>query len=224
MPVARTSDMNENNSKNRYGLKLPKFINPAFVQNIQQGTAKGIVQEGAVEAGGDLYQIKGHECPEDGTEVIIRDGDNGLYCETVEQVEQEKAERQRDRHEKERQREHEQARKQDRRRAEALQFWEGYDIPFEYDVRIKVRLSGLTRGSNGTGRAKDTVEHLYVREGFEEGRLSRSADRYLCDDDAHIRDEESEVAADSNGNSYEKPVTCKACLNLMERWERGHEE
>ena len=216
--------MGETGSDNRIRLARQQFINPALVQQMRGGEATGTVSGSGVEYGLDHYQITSTPIPDDGAEVVIREDDAGLYCKTVEQVEKEKREREQRQREKERKRKHEQARKEDRRRAEALRFWQGYDIPFEYDVRIKVRRSGLLRGSNGTGRAKDTVEHLYVREGFEDGRLARSADRYLCDDSAHIRDQDTTTASDSDGNRYERRVTCKACLDLMDRWEQQGSE
>lgn len=217
--------MSKEGSSERYPLVQPKFINPALVKQLRRGTATGVVREGAVEYAGDRLTIKGDEQPEKGAEVGIRGGHGSFYCKTVEQIEKEKRERKQRREERRREREREQARKQDRRRAEALRFWESYDIPFEYDVRIKVRRSGLLRGNSGTGRAKNTVEHLYVMEAFEEGRLSREADRYLCDDEAHIRDEDAGMSrSDSDGNPYQKRVTCKACLDLMERFERDQSE
>ncbi|WP_254841104.1 hypothetical protein [Natronomonas marina] len=88
-----------------------------------------------------------------------------------------------------------------------------YRIPFDYTTAIKVRLSGLKRGSTGTGRARDTVNHLFVKEAFTEGRLSREADTYLCDPNAtpHFPSEDGE-------HDEPREVTCKSCLDLMERW------
>ena len=90
---------------------------------------------------------------------------------------------------------------------------EVYQIPFDYTTAIKVRLSGLTRGSTGTGRARDTVNHLFVKEPFTEGRLSREADSYLCDPNASPRFPSGEGEHDEP-----REVTCSACLDLMERW------
>jgi len=94
-----------------------------------------------------------------------------------------------------------------------------YHIPFDYTTAIKVRLSGLSRGSAGNGRARDTVNHLLVKESFEEGRLRRDADTYLCDPNATPRFPSGE------GEHHEpREVTCKACLDLMERWQVDPEE
>lgn len=103
------------------------------------------------------------------------------------------------------------------RRDEAEEFWNSHDLPFDFDVGIKGRRSGLTRGSNGTGRSASTVEHLFVQESFKEGRLSRGSDVYLCDDSASFRFD-GERFLDDNGDSYMPPVTCSRCLELMQRW------
>lgn len=110
--------------------------------------------------------------------------------------------------------------RQDHRRAEAEAFWSQYDLPVEVDIAIKGRLSGLTKGSWGDGRAANTVEHAYVREAFSEGRMEREADSYLCDPNATPQfnfDEEND-RTDSDGESYTPPVTCNTCLKRMERW------
>jgi len=90
---------------------------------------------------------------------------------------------------------------------------ERYEIPFEYTTAIKLRLSGLTRGSAGNGRASNTVNHLFVKESFEEGRLRRDADTYLCDPDAAPR-----FPASDGEHDEPRDVTCSGCLDLMERW------
>lgn len=69
---------------------------------------------------------------------------------------------------------------------EAERFWSRYDIPIEFGTAIKVRRSGLARGSAGNGRARDTVVHLHVKEAFRDGRLERSADSYLCEKGSRV--------------------------------------
>jgi len=90
---------------------------------------------------------------------------------------------------------------------------ENYRIPFECTTGIKLRLSGLTRGSAGTGRARDTVNHLLVKESFSEGRLSRDAGTFLCDPNGTPRFPVGEGEHDEP-----REVTCRACLDLMDRW------
>lgn len=104
-------------------------------------------------------------------------------------------------------------------KAEATAFWANYELPFEYAVKIKGRRSGLSRGSWGDGRAADTVEHLYVRETFTDGRLERDADVFLCtNDNAHIEFDGGITRRGPDGESYVPSVTCSTCLERMERW------
>jgi hypothetical protein len=103
-------------------------------------------------------------------------------------------------------------------REKADRFWSQYTIPFVHDVAIKGRQSGLTRGSAGTGRARNTVIHLFVQESFTAGRLSRDAETYLCDPDSVPRYQfENERQTDDEGE-YVPKVTCDTRLKRMERW------
>lgn len=104
---------------------------------------------------------------------------------------------------------------------EAERFWSWYDIPVEYGTAIKVRKSGLSRGSWGDGRARDTVVHLHVKEGFTDGRLSRSADSYLCESGSHISPDAEEG---SLRDGLEQKVTCETCIERMKRWKKSPEE
>lgn len=105
--------------------------------------------------------------------------------------------------------------------ARAAPFWRQYDLPFEYDVAIKGRLSGLTRGSTGTGEARNTVVHLYVESAFEDGRLAREGGSYLCSPNERPSFEFTEWRHRDRdtGETYVPAVTCATCLDLMERWE-----
>lgn len=107
-------------------------------------------------------------------------------------------------------------------RKDAERFWNGYDIPFEFDTAIKGRLSGLSRGSWGDGRDRRSVTHLYVEEAFEDGRLSREAGTFLCGSGAS-RPMTDERFVDDEGEKYMPPVTCSTCLERMQRWETGGE-
>ena len=104
----------------------------------------------------------------------------------------------------------------ERKRAE--RFWSRYDLPFEHDTCIKVRRPGLLRGSSGTGHAADTVVHLHVVEPFTEGRLSRTADSFLCENDSFVPTNGREERHVEDGSQYVPAVTCETCLQRMERW------
>ena len=103
---------------------------------------------------------------------------------------------------------------QQRRKERARAFWNQYEIPIEYATAIKVRISGLQRGSSGDGRARDTVVHFHVLEAFTEGRLSRDEDTYLCTNKrVDIDGSEQPLAGDLH-----QPVTCTTCVDRMSRW------
>lgn len=110
---------------------------------------------------------------------------------------------------------------EDERARQAERFWEKYDIPFEYGTAINVRRSGLQRGSWGDGRARDTVQHLHVKEPFEAGRLSRWTDSLLCEKDSHVT---KQMEEQSLAEGLEKRVTCETCKDRMERWKLSIEE
>jgi len=98
-------------------------------------------------------------------------------------------------------------------------FWDEYEIPFDHDAAIKVRRSGLLRGSSGTGHARDTVVHLHVKEAFTAGRLSRESDSYLCENGSTVDFQgRQERHRNDDGDTIVPAVTCKTCLDRMDRW------
>lgn len=105
-------------------------------------------------------------------------------------------------------------------REQRADFWDSYEIPFAHDTAIKVRQSGLLRGSSGTGHARDTVVHLHVKEAFEAGRLSRDSDSFLCENGSYVPvDGREERHLNDDGEKHVPAVTCGTCLDRMERWE-----
>ncbi|WP_281195809.1 hypothetical protein [Halorubrum sp. F4] len=105
-------------------------------------------------------------------------------------------------------------------RVQRAEFYDRYHIPFDHDAAIKVRRSGLLRGSSGTGHARDTVVHLHVKEPFSAGRLSRGADSYLCEKGSTVDFQgREERHKNDDGETVIPAVTCETCLDRMERWE-----
>ena len=178
-----------------------------------RGEVTEVTEDGTVEVDGVTYAPRG-EGLEPGMDVYVTRRRGGEYVRPLAEHQREQERKERRRELKDRARE----RYQDWKHRRAREFWNQYSIPFQWDVAIKARLSGMTRDSWGDGRAADTVEHLYVREGFSEGRLTRDADRYLCDDSAEFRHTEGERRQNSDGEEYIPPVTCSRCLDLMDRW------
>lgn len=205
-------------------LTFPRFVNPGLMSSLQSRMEHGTVREdGTVavedraELDGEGLEQAGEDPVEPGTEVVITLRGGDPYCRPV--SEQKREEREvKERHER---KERARARLKDWKQRRAREFWNQYDIPVQWDVAIKGRRSGLSRGSWGDGRAANTVEHLFIQESFEDGRLKRDADTYLCDDSAELRFSEGERRQNSEGDTYIPPVTCSRCLDLMARWKRG---
>jgi len=190
---------------------LPKVIGP--------GT-EGVIREGGVV---DLYDIdtqnlrlSDNDTIEPGTEVRVSMWGRQVYCQPKNEYERQQERNQR-RQELERKAV---ARYKHWKRRRAEEFFEQYDIPFEWDVAIKGRRSGLGRGSWGDGRAADTVNHLFVCESFSEGRIERSAESYLCTPGIPEFRFTEERHLDGDEEEYRPKVTCKTCLERMERWKK----
>lgn len=98
-----------------------------------------------------------------------------------------------------------------REKATFKEFVSSYNIPFGHSVRIKPVLSGLSADSNGDGAKRNTVFHLFVEEDVA-GRVNRVAGSFLCSP------KDSGKWSHLDNYTYAKPVTCKKCLKLMERW------
>lgn len=99
--------------------------------------------------------------------------------------------------------------------AELKAFQESYDLPFKHSTRIKIVLSGLSANSNGCGSKKNTVFHLFVKEAFQDGRVKREADTYLCSPN-----DSGKFSTLDDYEHNDKIITCKKCLSIMERWKR----
>ena len=223
------SDDGEANDEtlDKYSVAVPGLVPPHLPDLLSGSGQRATVREGGVldidapNIPKGTLRISEESYPEPGTEVVVK-GARNPYCKTVEQVEREKAERERRRELKQKARERYRAWKKRRDREEAEEFWSQYDIPFDHHIAKKGRRSQLQRGSTGTGEDARTVTHLYVQEAFEEGRLQRDENSYLCDDSAEIRfTPDSPWRSDGKDEDAEgllPPVTCKTCLKRMERW------
>lgn len=197
-------------------LEYPGMVNPSVIDRLMSGTTGIVAESGTVMvSGAGLEPTDDGLEPGDDVRVRMKNGD--VYARPVAGLKRKQRTRKERRELKRRARE----RLKDWKERRAREFWEQYAIPFEWDVAIKGRRSGLLRGSNGNGRRSDTVNHLYVREPFSEGRLSRPEDCYLCDtegDDAAQFQFDGERQVNSGGEEYRPRVTCQRCLDLMDRW------
>lgn len=214
--------MSDSDSVEWIRLTFPRFVPPGFMDSLY-GIVEGEVQpDGSVEVRGHTLTPTGDVNLDPGREMAIRRSGGDVYAYPLDVYEREQEQEQERRERRKRQKERARERYQDWKARRAREFWNQYDIPFRHDVAIKGRRSGLTRGSWGDGRAENTVEHLYVKEGFTSGPtqywLEREPDTYLCRMGAEFRFDEGETVRDSDGGVVLKPVTCQSCLDLMERW------
>lgn len=199
----------------RIQVTVPGFIDPTLLRRVGTGTLGTVTDDRNIELDdGDVLKYVGKPPHTPGTRVEVTKTHGHLYAEPLAEKEDRKAEQAAKKEAREARRD--ERKNEARRVAEA--FWSEYDIPVAHDVRIKIVRSGLLRGSNGTGRNRSTVEHLYLTEAFSEGRLTREANSYLCDPKASIEDADGIVNHDGDGEAYVPKVTCKRCLEMMERW------
>lgn len=191
-------------------VRVRGFVDPALIKWFQRKPREGVVTGGGHiefdERDGVKITVSRDSRIEDGTRVHVKLKNGNLVCAPISEL------KTNDEPVANRSKTGDSKAKQD-----AEDFWDQYDIPFEYDVAIKGRRSGLLRGSSGTGRTRQTVMHLFVKEAFTDGRLSREADTYLCSNEAKFRFTEEGNTSD-NTKSYTPSVTCQTCLERMKRW------
>lgn len=192
------------------------MVPPGAARKVSGSTAE-VSEDGTVNVHGITFVPQDSEALEPGTEVYLKRWKRIEWARPLDEYQREQNRKERQKELKKKARE----RVKDWKERRAREFWKQYDIPFSWDVAIKGRSSGLSRGSWGDGRAANTVEHLYVDESFSEGRLSRHSDRYLCDPKSAVSPHlpfEGVRTTNSEGEEYTPAVTCSRCLELMERW------
>ncbi len=109
------------------------------------------------------------------------------------------------------------------RREDALSFNSKIKLPVRWDVGVKDVLSGLSESSMGDGRSKATVEHIYLQEPLQAGRIQRMAGDFLCtsskgSNGKRWTDRTVSTSYDGDGKPFQSKVTCKACLRVADRW------
>lgn len=199
----------------------PYIVKPdiGFTERVEVPT-NGVVKNNVIVTDDCDFKFTKDDIPEDGTEFHIKKENlSGPYVkykaytqkqQDIEEYKKENIKRYKNA-----------VRELDRKEKvkDCIEFWDKYDIPIDYDLAINIRKSGLTRGSSGTGRAKDTVNHLRVLESFENGRLKRDKYDLLCNNESDnidsIKDKNYKT---SKGEKYPKKITCKKCKKMMERW------
>ncbi|WP_318515669.1 hypothetical protein [Photobacterium leiognathi] len=94
-----------------------------------------------------------------------------------------------------------------------LMFNQALNLPFQWKIDIKVRMSGLSENSWGDGQSRSTVYHIRVMEQFTEGRLKRNIGDFLCGKD-HSK---HQGYTDGYDLDHDK-VSCAACLKIAARF------
>lgn len=103
-------------------------------------------------------------------------------------------------------------------------------IPAQWKPGYKSVLSGLSASSNGDGRNRSTVEHIWLQADLDDGRLHRKRGDFLCSSSEADNGQQwvspLSTAQDGDGNYYPAKVTCQACLKIAQRWikPRGAEQ
>lgn len=203
-----------------YHVAGPDLLEPFWFNKVRHGQHAAVVAEdGTVTLEGVALRVR-DEAPAPGTAVQVWLNGSGFFvCATLEEIEREaQARRNAEAAEAERRRQ-----KLNALRADAEAFNARIALPVKWDVGIKDVLSGLSENSWGDGRSKATVEHIYLLEPLEAGRLTRKEGDFLCTSSSGTNGKRwsskiVERCHDGEGTPYQPKVTCKACLALAQRW------
>lgn len=203
-----------------YPVAGPDLLEPFWFNKVRHGQHAAVIAENnTVTLEGVTLRLRG-EAPAAGTAVQVWLNFSGFFvCATLEEIEREaQARRDAEVAEAEQQRQ-----KLNALRVDAEAFNARIVLPVKWDVGIKDVLSGLSESSCGDGRSKSTVEHIYLLEPLNAGRLVRNAGDFLCSSASGTNGKRwsastVEHRTDGDGERYQPKVTCKTCLALAERW------
>jgi hypothetical protein len=200
-------------------VKYGRFV-PPWVSELPIETT--VTEDLTVEIGlEELPLIDPPFDPQTKVKVYLHD-DSKMVAKDIEQVKKEETKRKQRREKAKKARKRNEMRNTRIKKEARAEFWNQYDIPVDFIVVDNVRIGELQKGSTGTGRTEHTVDHLMPLEPFEDGRLKREANEFLCKNkgkywDIALHDEDPVEDPDENT----RKVTCKACLQLMERWKQS---
>jgi len=92
-------------------------------------------------------------------------------------------------------------------------------IPARWCPGVKMVASGLSANSWGDGRSRATVEHVYLLDDLNVGRLKRREGDFLCQNSKTRLGglDPRSLWVDGDGMAFEPKVTCKVCLAIAER-------
>lgn len=100
---------------------------------------------------------------------------------------------------------------------EVATFWKMYEIPFKFQVDVKIVLSGLSASSNGDGCKSNTKYHIVLREDATVGRTVRNRGEFLCSQP------KGRTYFDFNEKNdfIDNIITCPDCLKKIEKFKIG---
>jgi hypothetical protein len=203
------------------------YLAPDWFNTYRTGRhAATVGEDGYVAVGNQTLRLWQINALPPGTPIMVWLTSSGHFgCATQEDIAQEE-EKQRAA-EAEREARYAAAEQRDRERrnamrAEAEAFNSRIKLPVQWDVGIKSVLSGLSANSWGDGRSRSTVEHIYLLEDLNVGRIQRKKDDFLCTSAGGSNGKRYSTTIerfhDGDGNKYQPKVTCKSCLALAQRW------
>lgn len=203
-----------------YHVAGPDLLDPFWFNRVRHGQHAAVIAEGGtVTLEGVALRLR-DEAPAPGTAVQVWLNGSGFFvCASLDEIERDaQARRDAEAAEAERRRQ-----KLSAMRADAEAFNARIALPVKWDTGIKDVLSGLSETSWGDGRSKATVEHIYLLEPLEAGRLTRKEGDFLCTSASGANGKRwsskiVERCHDGEGMPYQPKVTCKACLALAARW------
>jgi hypothetical protein len=202
-----------------YPVAGPDLLEPFWFNKVRHGQHAAVVgPDRTITLEGVPLRLRA-EAPDPGTAVRVWLNGSGFFvCATLDEIEREAlVRRDAEAADAERNRQRLNA-----LRAEAEAFNARLALPVQWDVGIKDVLSGLTENSWGDGRNKATVEHIYLLEPLQDGRLTRAKGDFLCTSSSGTNgmrySSVIERSHDGEGKTYQPKVTCKACLALAARW------
>lgn len=198
------------------------FIDPRWFRENYGGTQEATLTEtGCTIAGKELvYDNPDHPAP--GTVVIVTMG-NWITYRIKAEVEAHRAEQAAQ--EAVRKEAHRQKSIARRLEAEAQHQELTALLPFQFTAGIKDVLSGLSEKSWGDGRNRATVQHILLLDDYQAGRLKRRAYDFLCtsasgSNGKNWTDNKRESWVDLEGVEYVAPITCKACLKIVDTFKK----
>lgn len=199
----------------RIKLSAPRFIPPDVIRAAERVVETTVIDEKGVFVNGHL--LRSEETPlELGKVARVFIWNGWLYMSYVYEIEAD-IEARRIKHENEARQDRDEYIKK------CFDFWKQYDIPFQFTVEIKERLSGLSFNSFSNGHARNTVYHIFLKEDWIDGRFKRAKASFLCDP---VKSRYGGDWSGSLGNNHpdiNPPITCKSCLKKLDKFLKSTE-